>query len=158
MSNPFESPELSKKELRLCYENAATGIAVIDRECAFLSVNPALCRILGYKAEELIGLSLEKIVADDDPAVAATHFQQLVSAEIESCVCEQCFHRNDGGQVWARASVAVLSRLKGKVVTVVAIYEDITPRRILKCRCARRTRWRRLGVLRVVSLTTSITC
>jgi len=132
MSNPSESPELSQSELRLCFENAATGIAVIDSEGALLSVNPTLCRILGYNAEELIGLSLEKLVADDDPAVAATYFHQLIAAEVESYVCEECFRRNDGGQVWTRASVAVLSRLEGKVVTVVAIYEDITAQKNLE--------------------------
>jgi PAS domain S-box-containing protein len=56
----------SEANYRMLFEEAPDGIIIANANDAFVMVNPAICRMLGYTADELIGKSRGDIVAPED--------------------------------------------------------------------------------------------
>ncbi|MST32639.1 PAS domain S-box protein, partial [Acidimicrobiaceae bacterium USS-CC1] len=48
------------------FDDAVTGMAIVGLDGRFQAVNPALCRMLGYAAEDLVGLRTADITHPDD--------------------------------------------------------------------------------------------
>ncbi len=55
-----------RKQLQLNFENAPLGIARCSMDGRLLSVNPALCKMLGSSPEELVGQAIKELFHADD--------------------------------------------------------------------------------------------
>ena len=61
--------EQRDRQYRMLFEDASDAIAIADFETtAFVDVNKAMCAIVGYTREELLGLSITDVVLPDDLA------------------------------------------------------------------------------------------
>jgi PAS domain S-box-containing protein len=69
----------SEKRWRSYIEHAPLGVFVTDENGKYLEVNPAACRITGYPADELVGMSILDLLPPAEHAAAAQHFQQVVT-------------------------------------------------------------------------------
>ncbi|HKD67334.1 MAG TPA: response regulator [Candidatus Binataceae bacterium] len=68
----------SESKFKAVFENALSGILILDSRFNFIEVNPALLRMLGRTREELVGKSLFDFVADKDTVKA-----REIAAEIQ---------------------------------------------------------------------------
>ena len=89
---------------RAIFEKAGNGIGIADREGRLQQANPALCQMLGYSREELVGSRVFDLVHPDDQAANFSAFQQLrrgeVSAlELKALVLEKGWGIGLGAQV-----------------------------------------------------------
>ena len=55
----------SEDKFKAVFENALSGLLILDRSLNFVEVNPALCEMLGHTREELLGQSLFAFVAPE---------------------------------------------------------------------------------------------
>jgi PAS domain S-box-containing protein len=78
------------------FENVAVGIAHADTDGKLPRVNKALCRILGYQAEELLTKSFQGIAYPDDLAGELAVFEQLRDGKIDGYSVERRNVRKDG--------------------------------------------------------------
>ena len=78
-----------EEQLRLTLENAPIGILTSRLDGRLLNVNPAFCSLLGYRAEELTGLSIEDITHPDDWEETRQAFDALVHGDIDSYELEK---------------------------------------------------------------------
>src|SRR5690349_10094593 len=53
---------------RALFEHAADGILIADDASYYLDANPAMCRMLGYTRNELVGMHASDIVCADEIA------------------------------------------------------------------------------------------
>ncbi|WP_148231839.1 PAS domain S-box protein [Deinococcus proteolyticus] len=51
------------------FQESPIGMALVSLEGTFLSVNSALCRILGYSSEELPRIGVDKTESGDEVSV-----------------------------------------------------------------------------------------
>ena len=56
----------SEERYRALVEQSADGILVSDPTGRYVEANPAICRMLGYERDELLGMSSPSLSADDD--------------------------------------------------------------------------------------------
>lgn len=119
----------SEENLRLTFETAPIGIATADLVGQFLSVNRALCDILGYSADELLHKPLWEITYPEDAEGVATQYRALVRGEIASFELERRYVRKDGTIINVGTHAAVAHDTLGKPLHVVGEFEDITPRK-----------------------------
>ena len=121
----------SERELRSLLDSAPYGICRGSVETGkFVSVNPALVRLLGYNsAEEVLALDLTKDVFRR-PADRARVLDALRSQE-QFRGLEFEWKRKDGSQLPIRASGRIVHDPDGKAFFEV-IAEDISPRPILE--------------------------
>jgi len=99
------------------------GVYELDAEGRFTFVNPSLCRITGYDAEELVGEHVS--VVKDDAATEAAVTALLAGDETERTV-ESVLQRRRGPPVPCEDSVTVRTNDDGTVRGVVGVVRDIT--------------------------------
>ena len=87
-----------KEELyRELIEKSGDGILVSDASARYVEVNPALCRMLGYSREQVLGMHAGDLTADDDPVGNAGMDARLVAATDEAGILvERRYRKSDG--------------------------------------------------------------
>ncbi|MEN8131678.1 MAG: PAS domain S-box protein [Pseudomonadota bacterium] len=119
----------SEEQLRLTLENAPIGIATVGLEGRLLSVNPAFCAILGYSADELLGMTVADITHPDDIEEALAHRRALIQGDIASCELEERYIRRDGALITVCAHAGLVRDADGAPMLIVGEFEDITERK-----------------------------
>jgi PAS domain S-box-containing protein len=65
------------REFSLAMENALDGIACLDPDKKFLSVNKAYAAMMGYAPEELVGISRTSTICPEDADKASAAFEKM---------------------------------------------------------------------------------
>ncbi|MCX6043560.1 MAG: PAS domain S-box protein, partial [Chloroflexi bacterium] len=129
-----------EERFRQLIEDAADGIVVGDRSGICREVNTALCRLLGYTREELIGRQLTDLVPPADIAQIAAAQAHLQRGQVY--VAEWTFVCRTGDLIVVESSVKMLSD-----ETWQAIVRDITQRRRIEERMRQQDRLAVVGQL-----------
>jgi PAS domain S-box-containing protein len=109
-------------------EFAASGFALGDFSGRIYEVNGAFCRILGYRREELIGLSTRDIIYPDDLKASQVNLRRLEAGEIDVYQFDKRYTHKNGQSVWTEVKVSLLKSAAGRPSVIMQI-EDITKRR-----------------------------
>lgn len=81
------------------------GAAVVDRDGRFLSVNKALCRILGYTEGELLSLTWMDVTAPSDAMADAAEIDKIFSDKSDSYTMHKRYITKMSGAVPATLTV-----------------------------------------------------
>jgi PAS domain S-box-containing protein len=74
----------SEARFRATFDTAAVGVAHIGADGRWLRVNGALCRILGYTADELLTKSFQDLTYPDDLAADLVQVELMREGKIDS--------------------------------------------------------------------------
>lgn len=124
-----ESLRASEERFRAIFESAAVGFEQVAPNGRFLAVNPALCSLLGYTQEQLLGKTFIEVTYPGDLAVELAKVGALLSGEIESYELDKRYLRADGTPVWVRLTSSAVREPTGAALYRVSAVEDITERR-----------------------------
>ena len=119
----------AKPRLQATQNNAAVGIAEVDRDGRFVSVNEARCNLTGHARDELIGQHFGHVT---DPEVLKQDlvlFAQQLAGELDTYTTNSKFRRKDGSRGWARVTSTAVRDAAGVFLYAVRVVEDITERR-----------------------------
>jgi PAS domain S-box-containing protein len=119
----------SEARFRATFENAGCGMAHVASDGRWLRVNDALCRILGYPADELITRSFQDITHPGDIAADLAEVKGILDGKIDRYAMDTRFLRKDGSVVWARLTVGAVRKSEGPVDYLVYVVEDISARK-----------------------------
>lgn len=122
----------SEGRYRSLIETAAEGVWMVDAADCNCLVNPALSRLLGYSAEEMLGRPLYDFLT---PAarVAAAQQMRLRRAGLTD-VFDWELRRKDGSLVWALVSATPLFDEAGRYQGALGLLTDITERKQMELR------------------------
>ncbi len=115
----------SEDRFRSIVELASVGIALVAPSGAFVSVNPALCTMVGYTEDELLRLTFQDITWPEDLDADLLLLQRLQRREIERYQLEKRYVRKDGAPVWGNLNVSCKAGPGGAVEYYVAMVKDI---------------------------------
>ena len=99
-------------------------MAIEDLEGRYLEVNPALCAMVGYSAEQLLAMRYQDVCHPDD--VEPPEFLASLTDGTARRVSKECrYRRSDGTSIWVRAHVGAIE-VDGAAAFFTAQVEDIT--------------------------------
>jgi diguanylate cyclase (GGDEF)-like protein/PAS domain S-box-containing protein len=100
--------ELRKSEthFRDTFENATVGMALENAEGHILDANRALCEMLGYSRDELVGMAFPELTHADDVERDLSALHHMLAGEISKYSAEKRYLHADGHEVWAILSVS----------------------------------------------------
>ena len=119
----------SEERFRLTLEEAPIGMAVVGTDGRFLRVNGALCAILGYSAQELVGMTFQSVTHPEDLDADLALARQLARGEIPRYSLERRYVRKDGHVVDIELSRSVLRGPDGQPLHFIAQVKDISERK-----------------------------
>jgi PAS domain S-box-containing protein len=125
-----EALRASEERWRAIFENSAVGIAMVDSSGRLIAANPALQRMLGYTADELLTLSLTDLTHEDDFLPARVSMAELVEGTRQHYDMQKRYRRKDGRVIWVNASGSDMPGSDRMQRFLVEIMEDITERKL----------------------------
>ena len=108
---------------------ANVGIATIDANGRFLSINHQWQKILGYTADELKRLSTLDITHPDDLEISEKLFYELKSGIIDRYSLEKRYLKKDGSIAWVHLSASVTKDANGVIKDNLGVIVDITEKK-----------------------------
>jgi PAS domain S-box-containing protein len=113
----------------LAFNNAPIGMALVGPDGRWLYVNPAVCRIVGYPAEQLMQLTFQDITHPDDLETDLELMHQVLADEIPSYSMEKRYFHSDGHVVWVNLHVSLVRAIDGSPRYFISQIEDVTERK-----------------------------
>jgi diguanylate cyclase (GGDEF)-like protein/PAS domain S-box-containing protein len=124
---------MAEQRFRSAFANAPIGMALLSTRPGesnrIEDVNPALCQLTGFAAEQLQGSDLiETLVHPSERGPARRDVQWLLDGDLNATIAERHYLHSDGGDIWVQTSVARLSDAADDNQIVLQV-QDITERK-----------------------------
>jgi PAS domain S-box-containing protein len=132
------------KAFQSAFEDAAHGMAIVGPTGAWLRVNRALARLLGYTVSELVGgMTFQDVTHPDDLAKDEDLFDKLRRGAIPWYHLPKRYVRRDGSVIHILLTASVVRYQDGRIDFYVAqITERTTDHLEIERLRAERNRWR----------------
>ncbi|MAU60578.1 MAG: hypothetical protein CMI62_07600 [Parvibaculum sp.] len=111
---------------RMALMGAAHGIALVGIDGEWLQMNEALCRMLGYTAEELRARTFQDITWPDDLEADLDLMHECIEGKRDGYQMEKRYIRKDGEIIWGYLAVAILRAENGEPLYFISQIQDIT--------------------------------
>ncbi|MBI4321053.1 MAG: PAS domain S-box protein [Chloroflexi bacterium] len=119
----------SEQRFRKVFEEGPLGMAIVGLDYRFVSVNPMLCRMVGYTEQELMSLTFPDIThledVDKDVALAA----QLFRGEIQHYTVDKRYVNKNGMTLWINLTASLIRGADGQPLYGLGMIQDITERK-----------------------------
>jgi PAS domain S-box-containing protein len=119
----------SEERFRRYFDLGLVGMAITSPTKGCLEVNDELCRILGYRREELLRLTWAQLTHPDDLAADVANFNRVLAGEIDGYSIDKRWVRKDGRIIASIMAAKCVRRANGTVDYFVGLVQDITERK-----------------------------
>ncbi|MEE9913738.1 MAG: PAS domain S-box protein [Deltaproteobacteria bacterium] len=119
----------SEERYRTIIEQMVEGYFELDPAGHFTFVNDALCRLLGYSREELIGQNSDQYTDEDHIKTIHQIFRSMYRTGLPVNGMEYVYIRKDGMKAFAELSASLIRNAEGSPMGFRGISHDITDRK-----------------------------
>ena len=119
----------SEDLLRMTFDQAPGGIAIIGPDGRFLKFNTAYRRLVGYSDEELRQTTALQLTHEEDRPYNHKLQQELRIGQRDSYELDKRYRTRDGRLIWVRTKVSAVKDGPGSLRFTVGITQDITERK-----------------------------
>lgn len=116
----------SEERFRAAFESASIGMALVSLDGYWLQVNRALCGILGYREEDLLGMTFQDITHPEDLDADLFQMRRMLRGTISSYQIEKRYFHRLGHEVWVRLDASLVRDASGEPLYGIAQIQDIT--------------------------------
>jgi two-component system, NtrC family, sensor kinase len=116
----------ARDELRAIFDSPAVGIALVEGGFRFVEVNGRFCSMLGYRREEMLGMTWRDITHPDDLQRDTEGVARMMAGEVDSYTRDKRYVRKDGTLLWALLSASATGPPAAGRRNVVVILQDIS--------------------------------
>ena len=124
-----EAVRKSEEQLRVAFDAAPIGMAILDMDGRYQRVNPALCQLFGYTESELKGRPFLEITHPSYRKAGEAHTRQIRAGEIDRVEMEKRYIAKDGRIVHALTRVGAVRDASGRPVQMLTQIIDISLRK-----------------------------
>jgi diguanylate cyclase (GGDEF)-like protein/PAS domain S-box-containing protein len=108
--------------------NAPIGMALVSIDGHYEAVNPAMCRMMGRSAEEMLQLTFQDVTHPEGAEADADGARRLLSGEVDHIQLVKRYLRPDGSTVSALVSVTLIRDNEGRPTQYVTQAVDMSDR------------------------------
>ncbi len=120
----------AEERFRLAFDQSPIGLALVELNGRFSSVNEALCTILGYSSAELMRLSFQAVTHPSDLDENLRLADRLLKGPESHAQRNKRYLRKDGAIVEAVLTVTLVKDPKGAPLYYISQVEDVTEQRL----------------------------
>ena len=119
----------SEERFANAFVHAPIGMALVKLTGQWFKVNPALCRLFGYSADELLTMKFQDLTHPDDLGANLHLLEQMLAGEISTYQMEKRYFHKDGHVVWTLLHVSLVRSPDGQPLHLIGQIQDITERK-----------------------------
>lgn len=97
---------------RQAFDYAPIGMAIVGLDSKFIEINHAFCRMLGYKAEQLMQLDLYAVTHPNDLEQIISLTQQILEGKIKHSYVEKRYIHQNQQPVWVMVSLSLVRNIQ----------------------------------------------
>ena len=116
----------SEERLKYIFEHSAVGLALGTPEGRISAINDALCRMLGYAREELLGTDARALTMPEDAAATEGLKAAMLQGTRETASLRRCFLAKDGSTRWGDVNTHLRRDAEGKPLYFITAVVDVT--------------------------------
>lgn len=116
----------SEEKLQVVFNNMEFGIIQSNGTIGFDMVNQSLIKMLGYSHEELNGMKIYDITANEDLHEELEKFNNTIHQRLPGFSIDKRFIKKDGSHLWCRVNYHLLYDQNKHVKNVLAVVQDIS--------------------------------
>jgi PAS domain S-box-containing protein len=121
-----EELEQSEARFRTMFETSAVGIGIMGLDRRVVEANPALCQMLGYTCEELVGQTSALVLHPEDLQRSIQSLQDLLDGKYNHFTDERRYIRKNGEVFWSQITMSMVKDSQGNPLYIVGMLTDIT--------------------------------
>jgi PAS domain S-box-containing protein len=110
---------------RTMFESSPVGMGLMGLDRRIIDSNPAMCKMLGYPLEELIGQTPAIATHPDEYSKSTEFFQDLVLGKIDQYITDRRYIRKNGEEFWAQVSMSMVRDTENNPMYLVGVITDI---------------------------------
>jgi PAS domain S-box-containing protein len=118
----------SEAKLRAMFESIEDAVTIVDLEGNIVEVNDIMCRMGGYRREDIIGKSGWDIIDPQYRDTIVNDLMKQIKGEAPKEAPVYKFSTADGREYYAELHVSVIRDDSGKATGFLTIHNDITER------------------------------
>ncbi len=111
------------------FEHAPIGMALADMSGRFFRINPAMCSMLGYDPDELIGHRFSEFTHPADLTNNNALHDELVTRQRPVYSIEKRYRHANGNYIWCQVNVSVVRDSDGNPLYEIGQLFDISEQR-----------------------------
>ena len=119
----------AEEHFRAAFQHAAIGMTLVSPEGRFLQVNEALCRLLHYAEDELVGMSVLEVTHPEDVVPDLALIRECLDRRRVGYQLEKRYINRRGATVWTLLTVSLLRDPNGEPMHFISQVQDISERR-----------------------------
>ena len=139
----------SEEHFRRIFDESPVGMTIVDMEGRFRRVNNAMCRMMEYSQEELVGKLVTEVTPEEDLETSGFYSQKqqlLITGAIDHLQMEKRYVARSGKVVWTNLNASIL-RERDNHRFFMGIIENITERKQVEEQLRESQKLESLGVL-----------
>ncbi len=105
-------------------------MAIVSTEGRWIEVNPALCKLLGYQAGDLIGHQLHEVSHPDDLPLTERVLDRLLGGDEDVVEVEKRYLHADGQIIEVVVNTALMRDDSGRAEYLISQIRDVTAQRM----------------------------
>ena len=137
----------SEERFSGAFEFAPIGVALVSPDGHWLKVNLALCELVGYAEEELLGMTFHDITYKEDLDDDIDHMYRLIDGEISSYQIEKRYVHKLGHLVSILLNVSLVRDEQGLPRYFISQIQNMTDRKQLEEQFRQAQKMEAVGVL-----------
>ena len=115
----------SEARFRAMFEHSAIGIGIMGLDRKVTAMNPAICRMFGYEAHELLGRTPVFVTHPDDFQESTRQYQDILNGTTDHFIAERRYLRKNGESFWAQVSMSLVRHADGSPNYLIGLMADI---------------------------------
>ncbi|RNC62958.1 MAG: putative diguanylate cyclase YdaM [Candidatus Dichloromethanomonas elyunquensis] len=119
----------SEQLFRGIFNNAAAGIALLDKDGYYQHANLTLCKMLGYTEEELKATKFQDITYPSDLEKSVDLCERMWDGTYPWANCEKRYICKNGDVLWAEVNMSAIRGDDQEIMDIIVVVLDITVRR-----------------------------
>lgn len=127
----------SEERFRKVFEESPFGMVMTGKEQGIIKANSAFCNMIGYKEDELNGLTFRDFTHPDYISKDELSIMKLIAEEFPIYHTEKKYIRKDGFVIWGSTTISLIRNKNSEVQLFLAMVEDITSRKIAEAEVER---------------------
>nr|WP_276569021.1 PAS domain S-box protein [Thiocapsa imhoffii] len=119
----------SESRFRLAFDNANTGMCLVDLQGRLFQVNDKMTEIFGYPREVLEGMTVNDLTEPEDIALSPTFIERAQHGGVNNAVFEKRYRHSEGHVVYGLVASALVRDASGQPLYFISQVQDISERK-----------------------------